>query len=66
MGVRVGKRKLDEWEIKSAVDTLQRAEEIKNDPKLLGAVTKEANKQKKALDKVVKTTKAKTKKGEKK
>jgi hypothetical protein len=50
---------MDEWEVKNAVDTLQRAEEIKNNPKMMRAVKKEAEKQKKALDKVVQKTKAK-------
>ena len=52
--------KLDEWEVKHAVDTLQRSEEIKNDPKMMKAVAKEVLKQKKALDKVATQTNKKT------
>lgn len=42
----------EEWEVRNAVDTLKRAEEIRNDPKMMKKVKAEANKQKKALEKV--------------
>lgn len=46
------KAEMDEWEVRSAVDTLKRAEEIQNDPKMMKAVKAEVTKQKKALDTV--------------
>ena len=55
----VKRRKLDEWEVKNAVDTLQRAEEIQSDPTMMKAVKGEVMKQKKALDKVATKTKGK-------
>lgn len=54
-------RGLDEFEIKDAVRTLQRSEEIQNDTKMMKAVKKEVAKQKKALDKVAIKVKRKTK-----
>ena len=44
------KPKYDEWEIKDAVRTLVRAEEIKADTELMALVTPELNKQVKAIN----------------
>ncbi len=44
------KPKYDEWEIKDAVRTLVRAEEIKADTELMALVTPELNKQMKAIN----------------
>ena len=41
--------KYDEWEVKSALETLTRADEIKKDPKMMGLVEKELKKQEKSL-----------------
>lgn len=46
-------RKIDEWEVKSAVDTLIKAEEIKKDDKLMKLVRAEIKKKKLALANVV-------------
>lgn len=53
---------MDDWEIKNAVDTLQKAEEIQSNPAMMKKVKAEAMKQKKALDKVVTKTAPKKKK----
>lgn len=39
---------IDEWEVKSAADSLRRAQEIKADKKLFRAATKELRRQQKA------------------
>lgn len=44
---------IDEWEVTSAVDTLVRAEEIKQNPKLMKLVREKIKKKKIALDLVV-------------
>lgn len=51
---KLEKRRIDEWEIRGAADTLIRAEEIKNDSKLMTLVDKEITKRKKALESVSK------------
>lgn len=43
------KPKYDEWEIKNAVDTLVRAEEIKQDKELMAFVAPELEKRSKAI-----------------
>ena len=43
---------IDEWEVKNAVDTLIRAEEIKNNKKMMKLVDKELKARKKAIDNV--------------
>lgn len=43
------KPKYDEWEIKNAVDTLMRAEEIKQDAELMALVAPELEKRTKAV-----------------
>jgi len=55
--VKVSRRTLDEWEVKNAVDTLQRAEQISQDPQMMKAVRGEVRKQKKALDTVARKVK---------
>lgn len=44
----------DHYEVKSAVDTLKRAEEIKNDPAFMSAVEEEARRQADALRSIAK------------
>ncbi len=48
----VQKQKLDEWEVDNALQTLKRAEQIKDDARLMKAVEKQAVKEQKALEKV--------------
>lgn len=36
----VKNKKYDEWEVRNALDTLERAEELKQDPKLMEKVEK--------------------------
>ena len=43
---------VDEWEVRGAVDTLVRAEQIKHDAKLMNAVQIEAKRQAQAIKKV--------------
>ena len=49
---RLEKRRIEEWEIKNAADTLLRSEEIKSDKKLMDLVNKELDQRKKALSKL--------------
>lgn len=49
---KLEKRRIEEWEIKHAADTLLRAEEIKADNSLMSMVNKELDKRKKALNKI--------------
>ena len=49
----MAKRKLDEWEVRGAVDTLKRADEIRKDSNLMKQVKIEAKKQAQALNKIV-------------
>lgn len=49
---KLEKRRMDEWEIRSAADSLLRAEEIKADKELMKEVQKELEKRKKALNAV--------------
>lgn len=49
---RLEERRIEEWEIKSAADTLLRAEEIKLDNLLMKKVNKELDNRKKALNKI--------------
>lgn len=44
--------KYDEWAVKSAAETLVRAEEIKQDSKMMKLVSKHITKQKKAIDSI--------------
>jgi hypothetical protein len=46
------KDKYDEWEIRNAVDTLIRAEEIKANKKLVALAQKELDKRKKAINSI--------------
>lgn len=41
--------KYDEWEVKRALETLTRADEIKKDAKMMGLIEKEFAKQEKSL-----------------
>lgn len=41
--------KYDDWAVKSAMETLMRAEEIKQDPKMMKLVSAHLKKQKKAI-----------------
>lgn len=52
VAAKLEKRKIEEWEVKSAADTLIRAEEIKEDEKLMKLVDKELTKRKKAINKL--------------
>jgi hypothetical protein len=47
----------EEWEIRDALNTLTRAQEISKDPKLMELVKKEAEKQKKATEEILRKDK---------
>lgn len=49
VAARLKKRGIDEWEIKSAADSLIRAEEIKKDKDLMTKVDEELDKRRDAL-----------------
>ena len=49
----------DKWEVENAVDTLQRAEEIKRDKSMMKAVSIEAKRRQVALKKIIKPSKRK-------
>lgn len=51
---KLQKRGIDEWAVRSAADTLIRAEEIRKDKVLMKEVEKELEKRRKALDAVSK------------
>lgn len=53
VATRLKKRGIDEWEIRSAADTLMKSEEIKDDKDLMKKVDIELKKRKKALDAVM-------------
>lgn len=46
------KKKFDEWEIRNALDSLEKAEEIKSNPTLMKEVEKEAKKKQENLQKI--------------
>lgn len=47
--VAVKDSKYDEWEVREALETLTRADEIKKDSKMMGLVEKELKNQEKSL-----------------
>jgi hypothetical protein len=46
------KRKIDEWEVNGAIDTLQRAEEIMKDKTLMPHIKRQLKKKTAAINKV--------------
>ena len=52
VAARLKKRGIEDWEIKNSVDTLIKAEEIRNDKDLMVKVKEEFDKRKKAMDDV--------------